>query len=360
MKTLQKCGGFAALYLAAAYLIGMVLFLVVLDYPGITEPAQKVALLVDKRGIIFSTNLLMYVFFGVFLVVLSLALHDRLKAEAPVLMQVATALGIIWAGSLIASGMVSNAGIAPSMSLYATDPAQAALTWQGFEARASGLGNGNGEILGGVWTLLVSVAALRAGGLPKAQNILGLVVGAVGIIFSTNLLMYVFFGVFLVVLSLALHDRLKAEAPALMQVATALGIIWAGSLIASGMVSNAGIAPSVSLYATDPAQAALTWQGFEAVASGLGNGNGEILGGVWTLLVSVVALRARGLPKAQNILGLVVGAVGIISIFPVLTGLTGIFGLGQMIWFVWLGIVLLRRSVKAEPATVRMSKPELA
>jgi hypothetical protein len=182
MKTLQKSGGLSALYLALAYLIGMVLFLVVLDYPGITDPAQKVALLIEKPMVIVATNLLMYVFFGVVLTVLSLALYDRLKSGAPALMQVATVIGIIWAGSLIASGMVLNAGIDPVVALYATDPAQAALSWQGFESVASGLGNGNGEILGGLWTLLVSIAALRAGGLPKSLNILGLLVGAVGII----------------------------------------------------------------------------------------------------------------------------------------------------------------------------------
>ena len=182
MKTLQKFGGFAALYLAVVYLIGMVIFLVVLDYPSITDPAQKVALLVDKQMVIFSTNLLMYVFFGIILIVLLLALYDRLKSGAPAIMQVATAIGIIWAGSLIASGMVANAGIDPVVALYAKDPAQAALTWQGIESVASGLGNGNGEILGGLWTLLVSLAALRAGGLPKGLNILGLLVGAAGII----------------------------------------------------------------------------------------------------------------------------------------------------------------------------------
>jgi hypothetical protein len=182
VRTLQKSGGFAALYLALAYLIGMVLFLVVLDYPSITDPAQKVALLVEKQMVIFSTNLLMYVFFGVFLLVLSLALYDRLQSRAPAIMQVATALGIIWAGSLIASGMVSNAGIAPVVALYAKDPAQAALSWQGIESVASGLGNGNGEILGGLWTLLVSLAARRAGGLSKGLNLLGSVVGAVGLI----------------------------------------------------------------------------------------------------------------------------------------------------------------------------------
>ncbi len=182
MKNLQKFGGFSALYLAVAYLIGMVLFLVVLNYPSITDPAQKLALLIDKQMVIFSTNLLMYVFFGVFLIVLLLALYDRLKSSAPAIMQVATVIGIIWAGSLIASGMVSNAGIAPVVALYAKDPVQAALSWQGIESVASGLGNGNGEILGGLMTLLISLAALRTGGLPKALNIIGLFVGAAGII----------------------------------------------------------------------------------------------------------------------------------------------------------------------------------
>ena len=182
MKSLQKFGGFAALYLAAAYLIGMVLFLAMLHTPSITDPAQRVALLVDKSMVIFATNLIMYVFFGIFLITFSLALYDRLKSGAPALVQVATAVGIIWAGSLIASGMVANAGITPTLALYAKDPAQAALTWQSIETVSSGLGNGNGEILGGVMTLLVSIAALKSGAFPKVLNILGLLVGVVGII----------------------------------------------------------------------------------------------------------------------------------------------------------------------------------
>ena len=182
MKTLQKFGGLAALYLAAAYLVGIVLFLVVLDYPSITEPAQKVALLVEMQMVTFVTNLVMYVFFGVILVILALALYDRLKSGAAALVQVATVIGVIWAGSLVASGMIANAGIAPVVALYGEDPSQAALTWLGIETVANGIGNGNGEILGGLWTLLISWAALRAGGLPKGLNFLGLLVGVVGIL----------------------------------------------------------------------------------------------------------------------------------------------------------------------------------
>ena len=182
MKNLQKFGGFAALFMAIAHLIGMVIFLAILDYPSITDPAQKVNLLVEMQMVTFSTNLLMYVFFGIFLIILSLALYDRLKSGALALMQVATVIGIIWAGSLIASGMIANAGIAPVVALYIKDPVQAALTWQGIEIVTGGLGNANGEILGGLMTLLVSLAALRAGGLPKGLNFLGLLVGVAGII----------------------------------------------------------------------------------------------------------------------------------------------------------------------------------
>jgi hypothetical protein len=179
MKTLHKFGGIAALYMATAYLIGMIIFLVVLDYPSMTDLSQKVTLLVDHQMVFFSTNLLMYVFFGVFMVVLSLALYDRVKTP---MMQVAAAIGVIWAGSLIASGMVANAGIEPVVRLYATDPAQAALTWQGIETVANGLGNANGEILGGIMMLLVSLAGLRTGRLPKGLTILGLLVGVVGVL----------------------------------------------------------------------------------------------------------------------------------------------------------------------------------
>ncbi len=182
MKTLQKVGGIAALYMAFSHLIGIVIFLGVLDYLSITDPAQKVALNVEKQTIVFSTNLLMYVFFGFALIVLSLALYDRMKSGAPAFMQVSVVIGIIWAGSLIASGMVANAGLATTVALYVKDPTQAALTFQATETITNGLGNANGEILGGPLTLLVSLAAFQTGRLPKGLNILGLCVGAVGII----------------------------------------------------------------------------------------------------------------------------------------------------------------------------------
>jgi hypothetical protein len=100
----------------------------------------------------------------------------------------------------------------------------------------------------------------------------------------------------------------------------------------------------VSIHTTDPSQAALTWQAIEPVINGLGNANGEILGGLMTLLISLAALRSGGLPKGVNILGLVVGTVGILTIIPALNAMVAVFGISQIIWFIWMGIVLLRRN----------------
>ena len=80
MKSLQKFGGIAALYMALAHLTGLIIFIVILDYISITDLAQKVAMNVDNQAIVFSTNLLMYVFFGFFLIVFSLGFIRQIES----------------------------------------------------------------------------------------------------------------------------------------------------------------------------------------------------------------------------------------------------------------------------------------
>jgi hypothetical protein len=56
-------------------------------------------------------------------------------------------------------------------------------------------------------------------------------------------------------------------------------------------------------------------------------------------------LRAGEFPKALNYLGLAIGVAGIVSVVPALAEyFIYIFALGQIVWFIWLGIVLLRSS----------------
>ena len=178
---LQKMGGVAALIEAAAYVVGFGVYLILLDSSGYIGPVRKVAFLVENQAIIYPANLFIYVVFSLFLVVLALALYERLKAGSPALVQTATAFGLIWAGLVIASGMIFNIGMHTVVALYGNDPAQAASVWLAISSVQEGLGGGN-EIVGGLWILLVSWAALRAGGLPKALNCLGVAIGVAGIL----------------------------------------------------------------------------------------------------------------------------------------------------------------------------------
>jgi len=182
MKNLQKMGGFAALYSGAALLVAMVGFLVVIGTLGVSDPVQKVAQLVDNQALLYTLMLISYVFWGIIYVVLVLALNERLKGGSPAIMQIATAIGLIWACIVIASGQVYNLGMGVVVNLYGVDPAQAAMVWMAIESVVNGLGSAGGEILGGLWFLLVSWTALRAGVFSKALNYLGVVTGVVALI----------------------------------------------------------------------------------------------------------------------------------------------------------------------------------
>ena len=177
----QQAGGLAALYLAVAYLLAMPFFLLLVDYQSAVDPVAKVASLAANHGPMEVMYLISYVVFGIALSILALALYERLKPAAPALMQIATAVGLIWAGMLIASGLVFNAGMGAVVSLYPASPAQAVSMWQAIEPVSAGLSGSNGEILGGLWVLLVSIAVLRTGGFSRVFGWFGLVVGAIGL-----------------------------------------------------------------------------------------------------------------------------------------------------------------------------------
>jgi len=177
----QKAGGVAALYIALALLAAMPYFLLVVDYLGAKTAAEKVALVVANYTSMYAMYLVTYVFYGIALGVLAFALYDRMQARAPATMRVATAIGLLWSFALVTSGMIFNYGMTTIVALAKTDPGQARLAWQTIEPVAQALGGAGGEILGGLWVLLVSVVALRSRALPKLLGGFGIVLGATGL-----------------------------------------------------------------------------------------------------------------------------------------------------------------------------------
>jgi len=181
MGNLRTFGGYAGIYMGAAYAVAIVIFLVVLDYPNMVDPADKVGLLARSGGMIWASNLLLYVAFSPVLVVFTLAVFDLVQ-DAVALSRLGRAMGLIWAGLLIASGLIANAAIGPITALLATDEAAAIALWSATDAVANGLGGGAGEVAGGLMTALFSLAGARSGAFPRVLAWLGFVVGALGLI----------------------------------------------------------------------------------------------------------------------------------------------------------------------------------
>lgn len=157
---------------------------------------------------------------------------------------------------------------------------------------------------------------------------------------AITFLMYIAFGCLLSVLVIGIYQSLKDKCLALMQVATLFGAVWVGLVIASGMISNIGLAAALNPTIESPERALEIWGIISIIVESLGGGN-ELIGGFWVFLLSIAAIKAKQFPPQLNYLGVLVGVAGISTIYPAEI-LTEIFGVTQIIWFVWLGIVMIR------------------
>ncbi len=181
-RRLEKLGGLAAIYGALVYLLTMTVFLLVLDYPSLTNPADRAAMIINHQGLVIILHWLSYILFGLALTVLSFALFKTIHLKDASGMIFATIFAVIWATLLIASGLIFNHGAAAVAALHIADPEQAVLLWQGIEVISSALSFADGELLGGLWMVLVGVSAGKSGHFHKFLNLLAVGVGFLGIL----------------------------------------------------------------------------------------------------------------------------------------------------------------------------------
>jgi len=181
MSTFQKIGGVAAFIMATGYILGIAVFIVFLDASGYEGSVGHVDFLVDTKLTQFLAMLASYIVTGIALLVLTLSLHERLRSSAPILMQIATVIGLIWSAIVIASALIFISGMDVVTNMYGTEPERAATVWIAISTVHDALGGGS-ELLGGLWMLLVSWAALRAGWLAKPLNYFGIIIALAGIL----------------------------------------------------------------------------------------------------------------------------------------------------------------------------------
>lgn len=181
MFKLQRVGGIAAIVHGLAYLVAIVFFVGLLSPLLNAGPREHMAFIAENHALMYASILISYWLTGATVVVMALAIHERLHGDSPVLAQIATGFGLIWAALIIGSGNLMMADFGVVGTLYAKDPAQAETVWLALDAVETGIVSGN-EIVGGLWVLLLSYAALRTDRLNRALNYLGLLLGGIGVV----------------------------------------------------------------------------------------------------------------------------------------------------------------------------------
>jgi len=202
----------------------------------------------------------------------------------------------------------------------------------------------------GFWVYFSILGPVQYGSpaIPASDHVAFLVENA-GLMSAWNLVIYVLNAVLMVVLVIGLHQRVKAAHDGLAQTAAAFGLIWAGLILATGMLTNVATAQIVQLSMHDMDAAANLWRASVVTAAGLGGGN-EITGGMWILLLSLAGFQSKALPRLVNGLGVLVGGAGVLSTIPALAALTLVFGLGFIAWFFAIGVALLVMGMKDRTA----------
>lgn len=182
MKDVQKFGGIGALLQAGFFAALLVLDLFVLPGPStLNEPAKALPFAATSPLLSILSLIYIPLFFGIILV--ALALYDRLQADSPGLVRFATVAGLIGAVLFVARGMIGFTGLAQLTHEYVQNPAGAGGAYLALRFVVSGLNVAAVFAVG--WTiLLASWAALQTGKLSRALNYVGLLAGAVGILSS--------------------------------------------------------------------------------------------------------------------------------------------------------------------------------
>lgn len=179
----SRAGAIGALVAAATWVFGIALFVTSLsDYTDTdATPAESVEFLVGHQSTLFAWYLVIFLVFGVAIIPLARALHRRLVDISPQIADIGAVFAYIWAGLMFATGMISNIGITAVADLAETDPEAAEALWSSIDTVTDGLGGGN-ELVGGMWILLVSLAAWGTGRLPSGLNVLGVISAVAGLI----------------------------------------------------------------------------------------------------------------------------------------------------------------------------------
>jgi len=170
--------------------------------------------------------------------------------------------------------------------------------------------------------------------------------------FVGYLVIGILFSFTLILLVQSIYHRFKFASPEIMKFTTTVGYLWVFMILSSSMIFLSSLGSLSKYHALDAEHALVIYQALSVVIDALGGGI-EIVGAVWVIVISYVGLKNKIYNSLLHYWGFVVGISGFLTLFsgfsflstnPFFELTTAIFGLGQIIWFLVLGICMLRDS----------------
>lgn len=195
MKLFKKLATVSAVYGGLSYIGGIFVYLQLLQYDSATSPSEQIHIISSNPFLVHITTLHIYIIFSFGIILLATYLYLKLKEQQPVLGLLSLITGVIWATILIASGFISM-GIT-TLLMNGTSASELASTWQASDIVSNALGGGN-ELIGGVFTGLLSLAMYKTRFSSIATNILGALVFIGGIISALPYLTDIGIGIFVI------------------------------------------------------------------------------------------------------------------------------------------------------------------
>lgn len=177
----MRWGAGAFFAMPMCYFVMFIIFGVVLSFPQTESVSDKIAYIGSQQSIISLAYIVGYLLFGSLLLIAVQTTHIRLKVLSSQLLNTASAFGLIWVVLMMCSGMVALVGMNTMLSLFAKSSPHAETLFYVYTTVANALGGGV-ELLGGLWVFLISFYGLKTAQLAKGLHIVGLVVGAFGVL----------------------------------------------------------------------------------------------------------------------------------------------------------------------------------
>jgi len=159
----------------------------------------------------------------------------------------------------------------------------------------------------------------------------------------TYILGYVIFACLLCFCVYVIGSLFQEASKTTMAMASAFGYFWVVVLLCTGMIGITSNGLLVSYSVTNPAAAEVIYFASILITESLGGGI-EFIGGVWLILLGVVSWRHNLLSKSLTIFTLVKGAIGVATLFCADSLLRELFGVTGILWFIWMGIALIKKS----------------